>query len=164
MVLSKEDSNKEQKELEEKPTKVNLPGVEDIPGKKKIFRGIDPEVSDSTIASSDEEGEDVFEDNIDQEIMEQESELSPEEKKDLFKSANDMPGDDEGLREAALDNTDEEGEPLNEESFDRDVSADDLDVPGTSQDDRDEDIGEEDEENNEYSLGDEGGEGEGENE
>lgn len=79
--------------------------------------------------------------------------LTRQEKKDLENADEDMPGDDEELRRAALDSTDEEGTPLNEGSFDADVTADDLDVPGTSQDDKDEEIGEEDEENNEYSLG-----------
>lgn len=81
--------------------------------------------------------------------------LTKQEKKDLEYADEDMPGDDEELRRAALDSTDEEGTPLNEGSFDTDVTADDLDVPGTSQDDKDEEIGEEDEENNEYSLGNE---------
>ena len=64
-----------------------------------------------------------------------------------------MPGDDENLREAALDSTDEDGTPLNEGSFDKNVSANDLDIPGADLDDDDEKIGEEDEENNDYSLG-----------
>ena len=76
-----------------------------------------------------------------------------EEKKDLSKSANDMPGDDQNLRRAALDDTDEDGTPLNEESFNKNVTASDLDLPGTELDDDNESIGEEDEENNDYSLG-----------
>jgi hypothetical protein len=64
-----------------------------------------------------------------------------------------MPGDDENLREAALDNRDEDGEELNEGSFENNVSASDLDIPGEELDDANENIGEEDEENNDYSLG-----------
>jgi hypothetical protein len=63
-----------------------------------------------------------------------------------------MPGDDESLREAALDSTDDDGTPLNEESFKNNVTGTDLDVPGAQQDDANEKIGEEDEENNEYSI------------
>jgi hypothetical protein len=48
-----------------------------------------------------------------------------------------------------LDKTDDEGEILNEGS---DRSGRDLDVPGSEDDDADEKIGEEDEENNSYSL------------
>lgn len=43
-----------------------------------------------------------------------------------------------------LDNTDDDGEPLNEDA---------LDIPGSELDDANEQIGEEDEENNYYSLG-----------
>ena len=80
--------------------------------------------------------------------------VSEEEKGDLEESANEMPTEDErNLRKAALDNKDSDGTPLNEGSFKRDLSGSDLDVPGTDLDDADESIGEEDEENNEYSLG-----------
>jgi len=41
----------------------------------------------------------------------------------------------------------------NEKDYDEDVSGDDLDVPGSELDDDQEDIGNEDEENNYYSLG-----------
>ena len=68
-------------------------------------------------------------------------------------TAHDMPGDDENLREAALDNTDEDGTPLNEGSFKTNITGTDLDVPGADLDNDEESIGEEDEENNEYSLG-----------
>jgi hypothetical protein len=61
--------------------------------------------------------------------------------------------DDINLLEAALDHIDEDGTPLNEGSFKNNVTGADLDVPGAEEDDEDEGIGEEDEENNEYSLG-----------
>jgi hypothetical protein len=61
-------------------------------------------------------------------------------------------GDDEELHRAELDDTDEDGDPLNEKSSGSDQSGKDLDVPGAEDDDDNEDIGEEDEENNEYSL------------
>ncbi|HAY33636.1 MAG TPA: hypothetical protein PK536_02170 [Ignavibacteria bacterium] len=41
----------------------------------------------------------------------------------------------------------------NEKSFEDDVSGDDLDVPGSELDDKEEAVGSEDEENNYYSLG-----------
>jgi hypothetical protein len=59
--------------------------------------------------------------------------------------------DNENLYRAELDDADLEGDKLNEE---KDLSGDDLDVPGGEEDDEDEEIGEEDEENNPYSLGD----------
>ena len=49
------------------------------------------------------------------------------------------------------DNTDKDGEPLNEASSSVDFTGEDLDVPGAELDDDNESIGEEDEENNSYS-------------
>ena len=42
---------------------------------------------------------------------------------------------------------------MNEKVFDEDMSGSDLDIPGGELDDLNEEIGEEDEENNYYSLG-----------
>jgi hypothetical protein len=42
---------------------------------------------------------------------------------------------------------------MNEKNFNDDVSGGDLDVPGSELDDQEEDIGSEDEENNNYSIG-----------
>jgi hypothetical protein len=54
---------------------------------------------------------------------------------------------------AQLDETDEDGDPLNEASGREGYMGDDIDVPGSETDDANENIGEEDEENNYYSLG-----------
>jgi len=62
--------------------------------------------------------------------------------------------DSVNLQHASLDSVDEDGDPLNEESsLNEDMTGEDLDVPGSGADDADELIGEEDEENNYYSLG-----------
>lgn len=50
----------------------------------------------------------------------------------------------------------EEVESMNEKGFNEDMSGDDLDIPGTELDDQQEIIGNEDEENNYYSLGGDG--------
>ena len=42
---------------------------------------------------------------------------------------------------------------MNEKDFEDDLSGEDLDIPGAELDDSNEEIGEEDEENNYYSLG-----------
>ena len=83
------------------------------------------------------------------------SDISAEEKRILDESTDyDLSGDDRILKKAELDNTDEEGEPLNEKNSADDISGNDLDIPGTEDDDEDEMIGEEDEENNGYSEAD----------
>ncbi|MCW3090252.1 MAG: hypothetical protein JWP81_1321 [Ferruginibacter sp.] len=60
----------------------------------------------------------------------------------------DIGDDEEQLTKAQLDNTDEDGDVLNESIG---FSGEDLDVPGAEADDDNEAIGEEDEENNSYS-------------
>lgn len=44
-------------------------------------------------------------------------------------------------------------EKRNEKDFDEDITGDDLDIPGSELDDEQEDTGNEDEENNYYSIG-----------
>ena len=150
------DSPKDKKEMQQsKSTVIDLREVADIPGQEYIVPAPLREMADETVASADEEGDDIFGDDLNEVIDENsDSNVSETEKEDLEKTANDMPaGDDVSLREAALDNTDDEGTPLNEGSFKNDIAGTDLDVPGSEQDDDDEEIGEEDEENNDYSLG-----------
>ncbi len=62
--------------------------------------------------------------------------------------------EEDQLRRSELDTADEDGTPLNEKSSAEDVSGEDLDIPGTEDDDANEEIGEEDEENNGYSQAD----------
>lgn len=147
------DSPHDREELEKETVEVTIPDVNEIPGQEDFVPAPLGELADTTISSADEEGDDIYEENIDDEILESEdSNVSQTEKDDLRKSANDMPGDDQNLRRAALDSTDDDGTPLNEESFKKNVTGTDLDVPGAQQDDANEKIGEEDEENNEYSI------------
>jgi hypothetical protein len=135
-------------------TTFDLPEVKDIPGQEHIVPASPGELADLTIASADEEGENIFGDNIDESEGDPDSDVSAAEKEGLEEAANNMPTEDDmNLREAALDNTDEDGTPLNEDSFKNDVTGADLDIPGSEDDDEAEEIGEEDEENNAYSLG-----------
>jgi hypothetical protein len=148
------DSPHDREERENETVEVTIPDVHEIPGQEDFIPAPLGELADTTISSDDEEGDDIYEENVDEEIIESEdSNVSRTEKDDLRRSANDMPGDDENLRRAALDNTDNDGAPLNEESFKNNVTATDLDIPGAELDDANEEIGEEDEENNDYSLG-----------
>lgn len=81
--------------------------------------------------------------------------ISPTERSLLDEGTENSISEDEiNLKRSRLDNTDEDGTPLNEASSGDDVSGDDLDVPGSEDDDENEKIGEEDEENNNYSQAD----------
>lgn len=150
-----QDSPKDKKSMEPENVILDLPDVDDIPGQKNIKPAPLGEMADATISSADEEGDYIFNDDIDEEIEKNnDSNVTKEEKEYLRTSANDMPTEDDiNLRKAALDNTDEDGIPLNESSSKNNVTGTGLDVPGAENDDEDEEIGEEDEENNEYSLG-----------
>ena len=83
------------------------------------------------------------------------SDISPEERALLDESLeNSSSVDNNNLWRSALDNTDDSGELLNEESSADDFTGEDLDIPGAELDDANEEIGEEDEENNGYSQAD----------
>ncbi len=83
------------------------------------------------------------------------TDISPAERSLLDESIeNSLTRDNEQLKRSSLDNVDEDGERLNEESSADDVTGEDLDIPGAEEDDANEAIGEEDEENNGYSIAD----------
>ena len=128
---------------------LDLPEVKDIPGQEHI-RPLPPgEMADTTISSADEEANKLL--GPDEDIlMDKELNVTSTERDLLQRSSESMATlDDEQLKASTLDSTDAEGEKLNESS---DISGNDLDVPGSEDDDADEKIGEEDEENNSYSL------------
>ena len=148
------DSPEDREKMKPEKAEINLPDATEIPGQEDIVPQPLGDLADVTPSSADEEGERVFNNNIDRTIKEDaDTNVSRVEKETLHDAANDMPGDDENLRDAALDHTDDEGTPLNEGSFKADLSGSDLDVPGEELDDPNEEIGEEDEENNDYSIG-----------
>lgn len=82
-----------------------------------------------------------------------ENKISPLEKQLLDRAGNNGL-DEENLSRSELDNSDADGELLNERSSESEISGSDLDVPGSELDDSEEAIGEEDEENNSYSEAD----------
>ena len=90
---------------------------------------------------------------IDENDPRNDSEISPLEKQ-LLERADESSIDEEDLSESELEDTDNDGDLLNEESSSTSISGKDLDVPGADLDDQDESIGEEDEENNSYSESD----------
>jgi hypothetical protein len=145
------DSPRDEEKLKNEEATIDLPDVKDIPGQEFVHAPNPAEYADTTISSADEEGDNLWNDN---DVADSSSDVSAAEKKLLDDSANDMPTrDEQSLRRASLDSTDNEGTLLNEKTSSNAVSGSDLDVPGSDEDDANEDIGEEDEENNPYSLG-----------
>src|SRR5580692_1088375 len=100
-------------------TTMDLPEVSDIPGQEHIKPPRLGELADNTASSADEEGDDVLEDD-DELDLGKGSNVSREERRDLARAAKGEDGtEDDVLSEAALDSTDDDGDPLNEKGFGR---------------------------------------------
>lgn len=136
---------------------IEIPDVSDIPGQENIVNpGVAGAMGDTTIASDDEEGihdgKDLLEEDDDTKIvMGTEADVTDEDLAMLGDPDQDMDmNDDELIRKEGLDDTDLEGDPLNEAAVDEDSTGDDLDMP---EEDNDPKKDEDDEENDYYSLG-----------
>jgi hypothetical protein len=152
------DSPEDEAKMQNETVIIDLPDVSDIPGQENIVVPVIGEMADTTISSDDEEGLGLFDDDEGDEdtdlVMGNEADVSETEQTMLKRADEDMPDEDDPLlRTAELDNTDNEGDVLNEGSLATDVGGGDLDMSGVDSDDKMEAIGEEDEENNDYSLG-----------
>jgi hypothetical protein len=143
------ETDNDKKQLEPDEATFDLPEVKDIPGQEHVRPFLPGEMADTTISSADEEANELL--DIDEDILsDNETNVTNAEKDLLRRSSESMStADDQQLNYATLDNTDDEGTPLNEKV---NRSGSDLDVPGSEEDDANEKIGEEDEENNAYSL------------
>ena len=96
---------------------------------------------------------DIQSDNLDDAKKQRETNVTAQEEQ-LLDNAGTGDRDESRLQRSQLDDTDNDGTPLNEESSSTAIAGSDLDVPGSELDDADERIGEEDEENNSYSEAD----------
>ena len=119
---------------------------ENIKSDESVKAGLKIEANKNSSDVNKDVTDDRNEENDDADISATELELLDESGKEET--------DDEQLKTGDLDNTDEDGELLNESSFGKDKTGRDLDIPGSEDDDDMEDIGEEDEEKNPYSLSD----------
>jgi hypothetical protein len=147
-----QDSARDKERLQQEEVTLDLPDVADIPGQENVEIPPPHSLGDATIASADEEGYGIFnDDNI---VNENDSDISRDEKELLKKAATAMPTtDEERLYNAAIDGRDFEGDRINEESLERDRTGEDLDVPGDVDTTNTAAIAKDDEENSRYSLG-----------
>jgi hypothetical protein len=156
-----QDSPRDAERLRGEEATIDMPEVKDIPGQEHVKVPRIGEMADTTISSADEEGDGVLdelnqgEEDDDVIKMGTEADVNKTDVEMLRSGDSYYPSKDEDqLVNASMDNTDFEGDALNERGFGlTNRTGKDLDVPGEAADDRMEDIGEEDEENNEYSLG-----------
>jgi hypothetical protein len=131
---------------------IDLPDVKDIPGQEHVRPPHIGELGDTTSSSADEEGDDILE-SSDDDILDGNSDVTADERRTLSNiDRRQADSEDLVLDAVSLDDKDDDGTPLNEESFEDDYAGDDLDVPGSEDDDADEEAGDEDEENNDYSI------------
>ncbi|THU34062.1 hypothetical protein FAM09_23870 [Niastella caeni] len=137
---------------------IEIPDVSDIPGQENIINaGVPGAMSDTTIASDDEEGirdgKDILaeDDNVDI-VMGTEADVTEEDLVLLGDPDQDMDmSEDELVRKEGLDDTDFDGDPLNEAAVDEASTGDDLDMPEEDNEDARKYV--DDEENDYYSLG-----------
>ena len=136
----------------------NLPGYPHYPANEDITRSgnnngrqMSEDLNDAVNADNSEPGQN----GITSTSSDTSADVTPEDLQILDAADQNMDTpDSEGLIRSSLDSYDDDGDPLNEAgSITNDLSGGDLDVPGSGADDADERIGEEDEENNYYSLG-----------
>jgi hypothetical protein len=137
---------------------IEIPDVSDIPGQENIVNaGVPGAMSDTTIASDDEEGirdgKDILEEDDDTKIvMGTEADVTSEDLALLGDPDQDMDmNEDEFVRKEGLDDTDFEGDPLNEAAVDEGSTGDDLDTPEEENEEGKNYV--DDEENDYYSLG-----------
>lgn len=151
------DSPHDQERLRPEETTIDLPDVKDIPGQEFIHAPRLGMLADTTISSADEEGEGLFEveDDADMEfIAGTEGDVTREERTTLANADENLPTDDDTrLIRASMDNTDFEGDALNEAGFGQERSGRDLDIPENIDETRTDAMGQGDEENKHYSLG-----------
>jgi hypothetical protein len=149
---------KKDKLKEDADAYIEIPDISDIPGQEKITNaGVPGAMRDTTISSDDEEGirdgKDLLaeDDNVDI-VMGTEADVTEEDLAMLGDKDQDMDmNEDELVRKESLDNTDLDGDPLNEAAVDEASTGEDLDMPDSGDEDARKEM--DDEENDYYSLG-----------
>lgn len=117
------DSKEDQEKLKPDQSILNLPEIKDIPGAARSGKNTKAIPRDLTISSSDEEGDEVFED----ENPSEETEVSPLEKKLLRESLGSTYDEDFPVDSITLDEKDNEGDKLEESGQAEDLFGEDLD-------------------------------------
>src|ERR1700754_2284514 len=106
---------------------IDLPDVNDIPGQEHVRPPRLGELADTTASSSDEEGDDIFNqsDEEDEIAVGNDADVTAEERSTLS-SLDRWRADSEDavLLDSSLDNTDNDGDPLNEGSLRFDEAGD----------------------------------------
>lgn len=155
------DSPQDREKLQGEETRLDLPDVKDIPGQEFIHVPNLGEMADTTIASADEEGDNILGLNDDDgdasnDTPRSDSDVRRDERETLRDTTYMPTRDEDNLRQARMDNTDFDGEPLNDPSFGvgQSLTGTSLDSGDMTDDAEMGSIEETDEENKTYSLDD----------
>lgn len=146
--MSRDANNNERNNDRDYPGYPHYPSSEDI---------TQPQNNNGKVPANQEQadllnnGRDTL-DNDTEIVMGTEADVTAEDLQ-VLNSMEEPTDNERANRGAGLDDRDNDGELLNERTGDAASTGEDLDVPGSEADDANELIGEEDEENNYYSLG-----------
>jgi hypothetical protein len=123
------DPARDGEKLQGDQASLDLPEVSDIPGQENIIPPKLGEFADTTASSADEEysGE--------EKLMDNRSNVSDDEIKLLDKAFQQDKMEGVDIDDLALDNKDEEGDPLNEGDLEKDLFGEDLDSPLVDEED-----------------------------
>jgi|GEM_PF-1155625 len=126
-----QDSPEDQEKLKPDQATLDLPELKDIPGASRSGKNASLLPGDTTISSSDEEGDDLLDEDddelSDENNMQNETDVTATEKKLLRDSFDPSYDTDLPVHSISLDRKDNEGVPLNESGMDRDLFGEDLD-------------------------------------
>jgi len=117
------DSPEDQSKLKPDETLFDLPELKDIPGAERFGKNNAQIPGDATISSADEEGEGLLDDKNELD----DSNISPLEKRLLSEPFDPSYDRDLPIESISLDETDDEGELLQETGQKRDLFGKDLD-------------------------------------
>ena len=149
------DQNKKDQQEKAFPGYPSYPASDDVTNQseKVDFGKLHKAKGDVSVAASEQRGDAIARPRNSDEVLDPETDVTPEDLAMLAAADQNRDMDDPDSEESILDTTDDDGDPLNEPRGSYGSVGADLDVPGSENDDGNENIGDEDEENNYYSLG-----------
>jgi len=149
--------NENKNDAQEFPGYPHYPASEDITNPENDFQKINVRPEDlgpnGRHNSVEQRADPLPDPKTDSDPLDPDADVTPEDREMLSAAYQSRDMEDPDEEEGMLDEVDDDGDPLNEISDDYGHTGADLDVPGSAADDANENIGEEDEENNYYSLG-----------
>jgi hypothetical protein len=112
------DSEEDNKKLQPEETVIDLPDVKDIPGQEFVHVPAMGELGDTTMASDDEEGKRVFDQDDTAPVSTgSRADVNADERRALEQTDYMPTRDADNLEQSRMDNRDEDNEPLNEKGF-----------------------------------------------